>query len=112
MNNFNVTELAITKLVTILNSTNDPNASNIVRIGVKGGGSSGYSYVLETHAKKIKNDDIIIEFKNFKIHIDKRSMPRLNNTILDYKKSLMYNGFEFKNPNVKNNCGCGQSFSV
>tara|TARA_Y100000310_G_C20658332_1_gene803230 strand:- start:1467 stop:1799 length:333 start_codon:yes stop_codon:yes gene_type:complete len=110
MNNFIITELARAKLIECLESIN--NFAGIVRIGIKGGGCSGYSYVIDTKTKHTNDNDIIFSFKNLKICIDKKSMKYLNNATLDYKKSLMYSGFNFKNPNTKIGCGCGQSFSI
>jgi|APSaa5957512535_1039671.scaffolds.fasta_scaffold06951_9 iron-sulfur cluster assembly protein len=84
----------------------------VIRIGVKGGGCSGFEYVIDTQAKKPKAKDKKIKFNQLFVYVDANSILYLNNVTLDYKKSLMYTGFEFINPNAKSKCGCGKSFNM
>jgi iron-sulfur cluster assembly protein len=82
-----------------------------LRVGVKGGGCSGLSYVLEFDNKEQEHDEVF-EDKGIKIVCDRKSILYLFGTELDYSSGLNGKGFEFKNPNSSRNCGCGQSFSV
>lgn len=81
------------------------------RIGVKPTGCSGYQYVVET-AESIGEDDTIFESKGVKIVIDKQSLRYLAGTELDYVREGLNEGLRFRNPNVQETCGCGESFSV
>lgn len=81
------------------------------RIGVKPTGCSGYQYVVET-AESIGEDDTIFESKGVKIVIDKQSLRYLAGTELDYVREGLNEGFRFRNPNVQETCGCGESFNV
>ena len=82
-----------------------------LRIGVKGGGCSGLSYVLD-FVKEPRTDDTIMIFDSIKFFIDPKSAIYLNGTQLDFSDGLTGTGFNFSNPNVKKTCGCGSSFSV
>ena len=86
-----------------------------LRVGVKGGGCSGFSYTLGFDDIKSKVDQTSIkewEPKDMEVVCDPKSFLYLNNTIIDFEESLMGRGFRFVNPNAKNSCGCGESFSV
>ena len=82
-----------------------------VRLGVKTSGCSGLAYVLE-FVDEIDEDDVVFEDKGVKVIIDQKSLVYLDGTELDYGKEGLNEGFIFKNPNVKNECGCGESFTV
>lgn len=82
-----------------------------LRVGVKGGGCSGLTYVLNIEAEP-HSDDKIIEEHGVRIFVDKKSYVFLAGTVLEYDDGLNGKGFEFKNPNAKSTCGCGTSFSV
>jgi iron-sulfur cluster assembly protein len=83
-----------------------------LRLGVKGGGCSGYSYVYD-FAKKIRPDkDLVFEFDGLKVVVDNRSIKFLAGAILDWEQSLMSYGFKWNNPNANGGCGCGESFDV
>jgi iron-sulfur cluster assembly protein len=88
-----------------------------LRVGVKGGGCSGYSYVIQFHDGEPHARDIVYDLKaedgtNVRVVVDKKSLLFLNGTELEWEQSLMAQGFKFKNPNEKSNCGCGHSFTV
>jgi iron-sulfur cluster assembly protein len=86
-----------------------------LRVGVKGGGCSGFSYVLdltEPSASSAPENDEIMESNGIKILSDRRSYLYLNGTEIDFKDEVMGRGFVFKNPNATNTCGCGSSFSA
>jgi iron-sulfur cluster assembly protein len=82
-----------------------------LRLGVKGGGCSGVSYVIE-FADKIRGRDHVFNFDGLKIVVDPKSLIYLRGSILDYEVKLMQHGFKFRNPNEKGGCGCGESFIV
>lgn len=83
-----------------------------LRVGVKVSGCTGYAYVVD-YADEIKSDDHVFESEGIKVVVDDKSLPVVDGMTLDYvKESLLNEGFEFRNPNVKDECGCGESFSV
>lgn len=83
-----------------------------LRLGVKGGGCSGYYYVYD-FAKKVRpNKDLVFDFDGLRVVVDSRSLELLRGAVLDWEQSLMSYGFKWKNPNAKGDCGCGQSFEV
>ena len=83
-----------------------------LRVGIKGGGCSGMSYVLSLDEASPKQYDTVFEQDGIKVLIDAKSHLYLDGTTIDYKTSLMGGGFEFNNPNAKKSCGCGSSFSA
>jgi len=86
-----------------------------LRVGVKGGGCSGFSYTLGFDNHKTEMDQISIkEWKPEDIEVvcDPKSFLYVNNTIIDFEEGLMGRGFKFINPNAANSCGCGESFSI
>ncbi|TXZ75050.1 iron-sulfur cluster assembly protein IscA [Vibrio mimicus] len=82
-----------------------------LRLGVKTTGCSGMAYVLE-FVDDLNEEDLVFESHGVKVIIDTKSMVYLDGTQLDYKKEGLNEGFEFNNPNVKSECGCGESFNV
>jgi iron-sulfur cluster assembly protein len=82
-----------------------------VRLGVRTTGCSGLSYVLE-FVDNATADDQVFECGDVVLVIDPKSLLYLDGTELDYVKEGLNEGFEFRNPNVKDECGCGESFHV
>ncbi|MFZ2628451.1 MAG: iron-sulfur cluster assembly protein IscA [Rugosibacter sp.] len=82
-----------------------------IRLGVKTSGCSGLAYKLE-FADDSLPEDIVFESHGVKILVDPKSLPYLEGTELDYTKEGLNEGFKFKNPNVKGECGCGESFTT
>lgn len=82
-----------------------------LRLATRGGGCSGFEYVL-TGAAKEEPGDIVTESHGIKVYCDKKSYLFVNGTEIDYASGVMQSGFTFKNPLSKGNCGCGESFSV
>lgn len=97
----------VKKLLAEQNSEDDL----ALRVGVKGGGCSGLSYVLDFE-KEPRPDDNILEFDDIKVYMDPKSAIYLKGTQLDFSDGLMGTGFNFVNPNAQRTCGCGSSFSV
>ena len=82
-----------------------------LRVGVKGGGCSGFSYVLDLTEDAVETDEIM-ESHGIKVLADRKSYLYLNGTEIDFKDEVMGRGFVFKNPNATHTCGCGSSFSA
>ena len=94
----------------LIQSENKPNLG--LRVGIKGGGCSGMTYVLSIDEVSPKQFDTIFEQDGLKILIDAKSHLYLDGTTIDYKESVMGGGFEFNNPLAKKSCGCGTSFTT
>jgi iron-sulfur cluster assembly protein len=83
-----------------------------LRIGTKKSGCSGYAYDVD-YADEIGDEDLVFESHGVKVVVDKASLDRIDGMEIDFvKASLLNQGFEFRNPNVKSTCGCGESFGV
>jgi iron-sulfur cluster assembly protein len=82
-----------------------------LRLGVRNSGCSGKAYVLE-YADRVEPEDIVYESHGVKVIIDPKSLVYLDGTEVDYTREGLNEGFKFSNPNVKNSCGCGESFNV
>ena len=82
-----------------------------VRLGVKTSGCSGMAYNLE-FVDEENEDDLVFEEHGARIYIDPKSLVYLDGTQVDYTKEGLQEGFKFENPNVKDSCGCGESFHV
>jgi iron-sulfur cluster assembly protein len=83
-----------------------------VRLGIKGGGCSGFSYVIQFDDEPPRERDTVYEVDGVKFYVDKKSLVYLAGSLLDYEKTLMFQGFKFRNPNEATSCGCGHSFTV
>jgi len=82
-----------------------------LRLGVKTSGCSGMAYVIE-FADEADAEDTVFEDKGVRVLIDPKSLIYLDGTELDFAKEGLNEGFKFNNPNVKDSCGCGESFTV
>src|SRR5215467_12697211 len=104
-----LTSKAIAKVKEIMAQQN-PVPSGL-RVGVVGGGCSGFSYSMsfENAAGMM---DKVFDFDGLKVYVDATSVMYLNGCTVDYLETLEGAGFKFENPNVKSTCGCGSSFSV
>ncbi len=82
-----------------------------LRLGVRNTGCSGYMYVVQL-ADQIDPEDQVFESQGVKVVVSAKNLPWLDGMEVDYAKSGLNEGFRFNNPNAKNACGCGESFSV
>jgi len=106
-----LTELAAREVNNIVKSQELDAQKVRLRIGVKGGGCSGFSYLLDLTETQKETDDVF-EQHGIKIIIDPKSLLYLAGVTVDFKDEIMGRGFVFNNPNATSNCGCGSSFSV
>ena len=83
-----------------------------LRIGIRGGGCTGFAYLFEWADTPPRDSDKVFEFDGLKVVVDPKSLVFLNGTTLDYEVKLMQHGFKFVNPNEATGCGCGESFGV
>ena len=84
-----------------------------LRVGVRQGGCSGMSYLMDFEdVSKIREDDEVFDYDGFKIICDRKSMLYLYGLQLDYSNAMIGGGFQFTNPNASQTCGCGKSFGV
>jgi iron-sulfur cluster assembly protein len=82
-----------------------------LRLGVRKTGCSGFAYVVN-YADAAKPDDVVFEDRGVKVFVDPSSLSLIDGTIVDFVKQGLNEAFRFRNPNIKGECGCGESFSV
>ncbi|EME26031.1 [pt] iron-sulfur cluster assembly protein IscA [Galdieria sulphuraria] len=106
----NITESALEQLNSI--SKLNKKDKLYIRIGIKQGGCSGLSYFMNYEKQSnISDKDLVYNYDNFTLVCDNKSILYLYGISLDYSSSLIDGGFKFLNPNAKQTCGCGKSFS-
>jgi iron-sulfur cluster assembly protein len=105
-----LTERAAKEVFAILKDRNLPETTRL-RVGVKGGGCSGFTYTLDLVDNKGEHDEEF-ESHGVKVVCDLKSYLYLNGTTVDFKDEVMGRGFVFDNPNATSRCGCGSSFSA
>lgn len=103
-----LTESAAQRVQTFLNNRGKGIG---LRLGIKTSGCSGLAYVLE-FVDSLNEDDQVFEQHGVKVIVDAKSLVYLDGTELDFVKEGLNEGFKFRNPNVKDECGCGESFNV
>ena len=82
-----------------------------LRLGVKTTGCSGLAYVIE-FVDELQGDDSVFESQGIKVVVDPKSLIFLDGTEVDFAREGLNEGFQFKNPNAKDECGCGESFTI
>jgi len=108
----NLTETAAKEIKKIIVEQGLPAEQTRLRVGVKGGGCSGFSYMLDlTEEAKGENDEEL-ESNGVKILVDNKSLLYLTGVEIDFRDEVMGRGFVFKNPNATSTCGCGSSFQA
>jgi iron-sulfur cluster assembly protein len=110
-----LTEKAASEIKKIVLEQGLPEDQTRLRVGVKGGGCSGFSYMLDLtdiSESPIGESDEELESNGVKILCDMKSLLYLSGTEIDFKDEVMGKGFVFKNPNATSSCGCGSSFSA
>jgi len=105
-----LTPKAVTMAKARLVKRGTPDAS--LRLGVRGGGCSGFNYVIEFSDDPPRDRDRVFEFDGLKVLVDKKSLVYLAGSVLDWEQTLMQQGFKFKNPHEVSSCGCGHSFTA
>ncbi len=106
-----ITELAAEEIRSIMAKQELDQDKVRLRVGVKGGGCSGFSYLLDLTETQ-KDSDELFEQHGIKVIIDPKSLLYLNGVTVDFKDEIMGRGFVFNNPNATSSCGCGSSFSA
>lgn len=107
-----LSESAAKEIKEIMKQQNLPDGETKLRVGVKGGGCSGFSYMLDLTEEPAGEADEELESHGVKILCDMKSYLYLNGVEIDFKDEVMGRGFVFKNPNATSSCGCGSSFSA
>jgi iron-sulfur cluster assembly protein len=107
-----LTEKAASQIKKIVTESGLPADETRLRVGVKGGGCSGFSYMLDLTEEPKGEMDEELESNGIKVLIDSKSLLYLEGTEIDFKDEVMQQGFVFKNPNATSSCGCGSSFSA
>jgi iron-sulfur cluster assembly protein len=108
----NLTESAAKEIKDIIKQQGLPEAATRLRVGVKGGGCSGFSYMLDLTEEPKSDMDEEMEVHGVKIVVDMKSNLYLDGVEIDFKDEVMGRGFVFKNPNATSTCGCGSSFTA
>jgi len=106
-----ITERAAKEVQRVIEENNMP-AETLVRIGAKGGGCSGMTYVLDFDQNGPTEFDLTFEQHGVKVIVDKKSSFFMSGTTLDFNDGLLNRGFVFQNPTATGTCGCGTSFST
>ncbi len=104
----NLTDVAIAKVSELVKQEGNPDLA--LRVAVRPGGCSGYSYEMFFDSE-FADDDLISQFGDVKVVVDPSSAPLIMGATLDFKDGLQGAGFSINNPNAQRSCGCGQSFS-
>jgi len=107
-----LSETAANEIKKIIVDQNLPADQTRLRVGVKGGGCSGFSYMLDLTEEPKSDNDEEMEAHGVNILVDMKSYLYLNGVEIDFKDEVMGRGFVFKNPNATSTCGCGSSFTA
>ncbi len=108
---FSLSDKAASKIVELSRARPETTEKTGLRVGIRGGGCSGLAYVFE-FCDEPRETDKTFELQGARVYIDPKSLVFLQGTRLDYVETLMARGFKLENPQVKQSCGCGTSFTV
>jgi iron-sulfur cluster assembly protein len=106
-----IEETALEHIIQLMMEGGITPDTHLLRVGVKGGGCSGLSYVMDFD-DKIESTDEVVDLGPLKVVMDKKSVLYLYGTELQYSGGLNGKGFHWVNPNASRTCGCGESFAV
>jgi iron-sulfur cluster assembly accessory protein len=104
----NLTDKAVAKVSELVKQEGNPELA--LRVAVRPGGCSGYSYEMFFDSE-FADDDLVSQYGDVKVVVDPSSAPLIMGATLDFKDGLQGAGFSINNPNAQRSCGCGQSFS-
>ena len=107
-----LSEKALNHVISLMMEAGITPDTHNLRVGVKGGGCSGLSYVMDFDDKIEPTDEVVEVDSGLKVVIDKKSVLYLFGTQLTYSDGLNGKGFQWENPNASRTCGCGESFSL
>src|SRR6266566_1607427 len=107
-----LSEAAAKEIRNIIKEQGLPAEQTKLRVGVKGGGCSGFSYMLDLTEEAATEFDEQVESNGIPILVDQKSLLYLEGVEIDFKDEVMGRGFVFKNPNATSTCGCGSSFNA
>ncbi len=107
-----ISEQALSHLLDIMESEGISTNTHYLRVGVKGGGCSGLSYVMDFDDTKTEHDDEFNVDGGLRVIVDKKSLLYLYGTTLNYSDGLNGKGFQWENPSASRTCGCGESFAL
>ena len=107
-----ISEQELSHLLDIMESEGISTNTHYLRVGVKGGGCSGLSYVMDFDDNKTDMDEIVDVDGVLRVLIDKKSVLYLYGTELQFSSGLNGKGFQWVNPNASRTCGCGESFAL
>ena len=105
-----ITDKGAEKVHEFLSAQGTVDTDSGLRVGVKGGGCSGFQYNLAFDEQR--DGDAVFEYAGLKVYVDQPSLPYVRGSVIDYVESLQGAGFQVNNPNVVAACGCGSSFRV
>jgi iron-sulfur cluster assembly protein len=105
-----LTDIAAEKVREFMNGQHASSEAVGLRVGVKGGGCSGFQYALALDEKR--DDDHVFDSSGIRVLVDPASLRYVEGSTVDFTESFMGSGFEVSNPNVVSSCGCGSSFRV
>jgi iron-sulfur cluster assembly protein len=105
-----LTDIAAEKVREFMNGQNAEADSVGLRVGVRGGGCSGFQYALALDEQR--DDDHVFDSSGIRVLVDPASLRYVEGSTVDFTESFMGSGFEVSNPNVVSSCGCGSSFRV
>jgi len=107
-----LTERAAKEILRVIEEQGTPADKAWVRVGAKGGGCSGFSYILDFDQAGPTEFDLAFEMHGVRVIVDKKSEFFMGGTVLDFNDELLNRGFTFTNPSATGTCGCGTSFSA
>jgi iron-sulfur cluster assembly protein len=102
-----ITDSAVAEIKAQRDKRGTPGAA--LRIGIRGGGCTGFSYLFEWSDGPARERDMVVEKDGVQVLVDPKSLVYLDGTELDFVRGMMGHGFKFNNPNAKGACGCGES---